>query len=116
MPAIQRFNGTDFSVQIPIPLVLSRFLKKFHPDIVHSHHPFLMGDTALRVSSDYKIPIVFTYHTRYEKYTHYVPVKAESIKRFVMELSKGYEAPIGASSLSLEASLSHTFRRLFSKY
>ncbi len=90
LPAIQRFNGTDFSVQLPIPLVLTRALKGFRPDIVHSHHPFLIGDTALRVSSQYEIPIVFTFHTLYEKYTHYVPIKARAMKKFVIELSTGY--------------------------
>ncbi len=90
VPAIQHFNGTDFSVQLPIPLILSNTLKKFNPDIVHAHHPFLIGDTALRVSAYFRVPLVFTYHTLYEKYTHYVPADSEAMKKFVIELSKGY--------------------------
>src|SRR5437867_7598453 len=48
IPAIQNFNGSDFSVQLPIPGVLIEALGDFRPDIVHSHHPFMVGDTALR--------------------------------------------------------------------
>ena len=50
VPAIQHFNGTDFSLQLPIPGFLNEKLNDFRPDIVHAHHPFLMGGTALRVA------------------------------------------------------------------
>ncbi len=88
--AIQNFNGSDFSVQLPVPGALMESLGDFHPDIVHSHHPFLIGDTALRVASHYNVPLVFTHHTLYEENVHYVPGNEESLKRFVIELSTGY--------------------------
>lgn len=90
VPAIQHFNGTDFSVQIPIPGILHNALKDFRPDIVHSHHPFLMGDSALRIAAEYKVPIVYTFHTFYERYTHYVPGDSAALKRFVIALATGY--------------------------
>ncbi|MBD3426428.1 MAG: glycosyltransferase [Candidatus Omnitrophica bacterium] len=90
IPAIQNFNGTDFSVEVPVPGRLEGVLERFSPDIVHSHHPFLVGDTALRISANRKIPIVFTHHTRYEMNTHYVPGDSEALKKFVVELSVGY--------------------------
>jgi glycosyltransferase involved in cell wall biosynthesis len=90
LPAVQNFNGTDFSVELPVPGKLSSVLRKFKPDIVHSHHPFLVGDTAIRVSAEYNIPLVFTYHTRYEMNTHYVPGDSEPLKKFVRELASGY--------------------------
>lgn len=90
IPAVQNFNGSDFSVQLPIPSVLVESLGDFRPDIVHSHHPFLIGDTALRVASKYNVPLVFTHHTLYEENVHYVPGSQEALKRFVIELSTGY--------------------------
>ena len=90
IPAIQRFNGTDFSVPMPVPGLLSEAIEQFVPHIVHSHHPFLLGDTALRVSAQYDVPIVFTHHTQYEQYTHYVPGDSELMKRFVVDLAVGY--------------------------
>lgn len=41
-------------------------------DVIHVHHPLLMGQAALRLSRKYRTPLVFTYHTRYEQYLHYV--------------------------------------------
>lgn len=90
VPALQKFNGTDFSVQLPIPGVLNNALKEFKPDIVHSHHPFMIGDSALRVAAQFKIPIVYTFHTYYESYTHYVPGDSPALKRFVTALVTGY--------------------------
>lgn len=90
MPAIQHFNGSDFSVPFPIPGLLTAKLGSFEPQIVHSHHPFLLGDTALRVSASRNIPAVFTHHTRYEQYTHYVPGDSPVLQRFVVDLAIGY--------------------------
>ncbi len=90
VPAVQHFNGSDFSVPVPVPGMLHAALDRFRPDIVHSHHPFLLGDTALRISASRNIPVVFTHHTQYEKYTHYIPGDSELLKRFAVELAVGY--------------------------
>jgi glycosyltransferase involved in cell wall biosynthesis len=88
--AIQHFNGSDFSVALPIPGSLSAAIEKFKPDIVHSHHPFLIGATAVRVAYTHQLPLVFTHHTMYEQYTHYVPGDSPALKRFVIRLSTSY--------------------------
>jgi endonuclease/exonuclease/phosphatase family metal-dependent hydrolase/glycosyltransferase involved in cell wall biosynthesis len=90
IPSIPNFNGSDFSVRLPVPVDLHARIDPFRPDIVHSHHPFILGNTALRLAHHYKVPIVFTNHTRYEDYTHYVGMDSPLIKRFVIELSTGY--------------------------
>lgn len=90
VPAIQNFNGSDFSVCVPIPHFLASRLRRFDPDVVHSHHPFLLGDTALRLAYEYDLPLVFTHHTLYENYTHYVPFDSQALKRFVIRLATDY--------------------------
>ena len=90
LPALQNFNGSDFSVRIPIPFMVEDRIESFSPDIVHSHHPFLMGDTALRIAHKYKRPLVFTHHTLYEQYTHYVPLDSQALREFVVRLATRY--------------------------
>jgi len=90
VPALQHFNGTDFSIQIPLPGVFNSALKNFTPHIIHSHHPYLMGDSALRLGARYEVPVVFTFHTFYEMYTHYIPGDSPAMKRFVNALAVGY--------------------------
>lgn len=41
-------------------------------DVIHVHHPMLIGRTAVYLSKKYHVPIVFTYHTRYEQYLTYL--------------------------------------------
>ncbi len=90
IPAIQKFNGSDFSVELPIPGALTEALGDFKPHLIHTHHPFLIGDTALRLAAKFNVPLVFTHHTLYEENVHYVPGNDEALKRFVIELSTGY--------------------------
>ena len=90
VPAIQNFNASDFSVALPIPTGLSEDLKNFGADIIHSHHPFLLGMTAVRMARYLGLPLVFTHHTMYEQYTHYVPGDSPKFKTFISELATGY--------------------------
>lgn len=90
LPAIQNFNGSDFSVRIPIPFLVEDKIEAFAPDIFHSHHPLLMGDTALRLAHKAKRPLVFTHHTLYEQYTHYVPLDSPAMREFVIQLATRY--------------------------
>jgi len=90
VPAIQNFNGSDFSVSLAVPPAVSHRLKRAGPDLIHSHHPFLLGDSALRLSASLEIPLVFTHHTMYEHYTHYVPVGALKLKRIAVEMAVEY--------------------------
>ncbi|MFP4446092.1 MAG: glycosyltransferase [Desulfosudaceae bacterium] len=88
--AIQNFNGSDFSVRLPFSFTLKDRIEAFAPDIIHSHHPFLLGDSALRAAKQQVVPIVFTHHTLYERYTHYVPLDSKPMKKFVINLSTSY--------------------------
>jgi 1,2-diacylglycerol 3-alpha-glucosyltransferase len=90
IPAIQNFNASDFSVVLPIHPSLSDTLDAFRPDIVHSQHPFLLGMTAVRIARHRGLPLVFTHHTLYERYTHYVPGDSPALKRFTIELATRY--------------------------
>jgi len=90
VPAMQEFNGSDFSVRMPLLSLMNPRLIEFDADIIHSHHPFLLGDTALRLGADKGVPVIFTHHTLYEEYIHYVPFGLSGMRQFVMELSTHY--------------------------
>ena len=90
IPAIQNFNGSDFSVALPFGGELESALDEFRPEILHSHHPFLIGNTALRAAAERNLPLVFTHHTMYEHYTHYVPAEMEAMRKYAADLSTGY--------------------------
>lgn len=90
VPALVGFTGGDFAVPVPVPGRVAAAVERFGPHVVHSHHPFLLGDTALRLAAARGLPVVFTHHTLYECYTHYVPGDSPRMKRFAIELAVGY--------------------------
>jgi glycosyltransferase involved in cell wall biosynthesis len=90
VPAIQNFNGSDFSMRIPVPFYIDEKLDDFRADVIHSHHPYLLGDAAFRAARRRGLPLIFTHHTLYEEYTHYVTGDNENFRRFARNLSTLY--------------------------
>lgn len=49
-----------------------RSARAFHPDVVHAHSPFVSGVIALRLARAVRAPLLFTHHTRFDDYSHYL--------------------------------------------
>ena len=88
--ALRNFAGTDYSVVLAPPLHLADAVDAFGPDIVHSHGPFLLGTTAARLARTRRVPLVFTHHTLYEHYTHYLPGDSGLVKRIALSRGTHY--------------------------
>lgn len=52
-------------------------------DLIHVQHPFIMGDRAADTAKEFNIPFVFTNHTQYEQYAHYIPISKEIVTRSI---------------------------------
>lgn len=89
VPAIRNFNGSDFSASIPAPFLINQKIDAFKPEVIHSHHPYLLGDAAMRAARHRNLPVIFTHHTRYEEYTHYV-MSSKVMQKFVINLATAY--------------------------
>ena len=88
--ALRNFAGTEYSVVVAPPLYLARAVDDFRPDIIHAHSPFFLGTTAARLARLRDVPLVFTHHTLYEQYTHYVPGDSPLLKRLVLHRATRY--------------------------
>ena len=53
-------------------------------DVFHAQHPYLLGAAAKRWSRETVRPLVFTYHTRYDRYAHYIPGPARLVARLAI--------------------------------
>jgi glycosyltransferase involved in cell wall biosynthesis len=90
VPAIQHFNGNEFPIPVPAPGLVAATVDEFRPDIIHAHHPFFMGHTAVRLAKSREVPLVFTHHTMYDQYAHYTAVESPATSRFIGALTAGY--------------------------
>ena len=68
------YPGTHFRLRCPGSF--KKELIAWHPDIVHSQCEFSTFSIARRIAEACNAPLIHTYHTVYEDYTHYFcPVK-----------------------------------------
>lgn len=72
---------TDYRFALPYPRKLFKEMKKVKFDIVHTQHPFICGLYALNYSKQKKVPLVFTFHTQYQAYSHYFPLPVNFVKK-----------------------------------
>lgn len=76
-PYVIRYPSFPLKVAgAPAPNVLTKlFLKKVQElgiQVIHVHHPAIVGNVALYLKRKLGIPVVFTYHTCYEQYLYYI--------------------------------------------
>lgn len=90
VPALHQVYGTDFSFPLPFGRKMRKRIETFQPDIIHSHHPFLLGATALRIAAMQDVPVVYTYHTRYDFYGRYILTQSNTLSLALRNLSRGY--------------------------
>jgi glycosyltransferase involved in cell wall biosynthesis len=72
-PAFETNVKMKFPIAIPYSLEIRKMLKNLKLDIIHSQHPNLLGSAAMRLAKKKNIPLVFTWHTLYDQYSHFVP-------------------------------------------
>lgn len=63
-------------------------IKTWAPDVIHSQCEFSTFMMARKLASDLEIPLVHTYHTVYEDYTHYFIPSKQAGKKIVSVASK----------------------------
>ncbi len=83
-------TNPDYTLAIPIFPGMNSLLKRLDLDIIHVHSPFTMGRVGLHYARRYDIPIVFTYHTLYDQYVHYVPVAQDLARDVTIKYSKNF--------------------------
>lgn len=82
-PAVEMPFANTYAVPVPFSSSIDDVMPVLKMDVIHSHHPMLLGETAARKAELFGLPLVFTFHTRYDEYTHYVPLSKELTKQVV---------------------------------
>ncbi|MCG6973280.1 MAG: glycosyltransferase [Desulfobacterales bacterium] len=83
-PALLHTRLTEFPIANVFSLKMSAAFKAFECDVVHVHHPYWLGTKGMRLAQKSGIPVVFTYHTRMERYTHYIPLPGTVLKNIAV--------------------------------
>ncbi len=85
VPSLLRFTYKNNRMAVPwrAQRYLRALINRYSPDIIHVHHPFLLGWLGAKLGKRLSIPVVFTYHTLYEHYAHYVPAPQSLVTWYI---------------------------------
>jgi 1,2-diacylglycerol 3-alpha-glucosyltransferase len=90
-PALDLSGQLDLSLVLPFKAAMSPTARGIRPHLIHSQHPFWMGELAAALARDLDVPLVFTFHTRYDVYAEkYVPVVPKLAGKVTEEILKRY--------------------------
>ncbi len=83
----------EFRIGLPIYTDPYKQIKQLDLDIIHTHTEFSIGLLGKHMAKALDIPIVHTYHTMYEDYTHYIynlKYGKSVVRKFIINTSKNY--------------------------
>lgn len=69
---LKNYNG--FALTWPLNAFVDKKMLQFKPQVLHVHSPFQMGLKAIFFKKKLRVPLVFTLHTLFDEYLHFVPL------------------------------------------
>ncbi len=95
LPGVEVKQLYGYALTSPLHFLYIEELKTLNLDLIHAETEFGVGIFANIVASNLGLPLVRTYHTTYEDYTHYVnfinsKTLDKGLKKFVVSWSKLY--------------------------
>ncbi len=120
LPGIELKAMYGYTLSSPLHIRALKQIEAMHLDIIHTHTEFGIGLFSRIVAKRLDIPLVSTYHTTYEDYTHYInPLHMRTVEKFarisVSKLSKLYgsscQAMIAPSEKTKEMLLGYGITR-----
>lgn len=96
-------TNPSYSLALPFSIRLKPTMQRLQLNIVHVHSPFLLGRLGAKYARKLGVPLVFTFHTLYDHYIHYVPFKEEITKsltqKFCAHFSNGCDLVISPTAV-----------------
>ena len=62
----------DYRVSKIYPIKVVNMIKSWKLDVIHCHSEFAVGIFSKIIARQFNIPLIHTYHTKYDDYTHYI--------------------------------------------
>ncbi|OAT81367.1 glycosyltransferase family 4 protein [Desulfotomaculum copahuensis] len=83
-------TNPDFTLALPFSLQLRQTMRRWEPEIIHVHSPFLLGRLGAHFAKQMGVPLVFTFHTLYDQYVHYVPFAREVTRELTRRFCRDF--------------------------
>lgn len=116
LPGLEIKQMYGYVLTSPVHLKAYNIVKDMNLDIIHVHTEFGAGIFGHIIGKMLKLPIVSTYHTTYEDYTHYVnKFNLKTVDHFAKKTVSRLSRLYGSSSIGIIAPSSKT-REMLLRY
>jgi len=100
----------QYKIAFPYSLTVPK-LSDLKLDIIHAQTPFSMGLLALYLAKKSRVPLVYTHHTFFDGYVHYIPLNRKLLQKLSVLGSRTY-----CNHCTLVLTPSHPMRDLLMEY
>ncbi|MDD4095994.1 MAG: glycosyltransferase family 4 protein [Oscillospiraceae bacterium] len=109
-PSIPIFFIKPHRATAPFSARVIRLMRELRIDIIHTQTEFFMGFVGMNASHYLRLPVIHTYHTMLEDYTHYIargylatPKMAQVFSRLFCNMADSIIVPTGKVEKSLHS-------------
>lgn len=104
MPGMELKWLYGYILSTPYHFTVKAEVEKLNLDIIHVHTEFGVGVFGRIVARTLNIPVVYTYHTLYEDYSHYInKFDLESVEKVTRKISSSFSKYLCSSVLGVIA-------------
>ena len=90
IPSVPLSFLKPYRAATPVSFHTFRLMKKLDIDIIHTQTEFMLGFLGMSMATVFRLPVVHTYHTMYEDYTHYISKAGVFGPEFARAYSKSF--------------------------
>ncbi len=85
-PSFKVPTKVSFSIAVPYSSKIDKEIRSMKFDLIHAQHPNLIGAQAKRWAKEKNIPLIYTWHSIYDKYAHYAsPIPEKIAAKWVID-------------------------------
>jgi len=90
-PSIKIPTKIEASMVVPYSSKIDNIIEELDFDIIHAQHPNLLGTVASKWALKKDVPLVFTWHSLYDRYAHYISFVPEKLSgKWAMKNAAGF--------------------------
>ncbi len=90
-PSVKVPTKIEASMVVPYSSKMDKIIAELDFDIIHAQHPNLLGTVASKWALKKDVPLVFTWHSLYDRYAHYISFVPEKLSgKWAMKNAAGF--------------------------
>ncbi|MEN8252143.1 MAG: glycosyltransferase [Patescibacteria group bacterium] len=78
-PSVKMPTKIELFMVVPHSHKINEILNDLEIDVIHAQHPNLLGSMASKWALKKNVPLVFTWHSLYDRYAHYMPLVPDNL-------------------------------------